>query len=96
MNKVLFGAVLFSATQMFGAITPTLTSVTSNGSGGYTWTYNVQLAADQDAKTGTVPGTQPLRVSTSSQLRPIISQSTTFPDSSLVPTFNRGVGPSKA
>src|SRR6476646_7955718 len=56
MKKVLFGAVLFSATQMFGAITPTLTSVTSNGSGGYTWTYNVQLAADQDAKTGSVPG----------------------------------------
>ncbi len=56
MKKVLFGAVILSASQMFGAITPTLTTVVSNGSGGYTWTYNVQLAADQDANGGPAPG----------------------------------------
>ena len=50
MKKILFSALMLAASShVFAAITPSLVSITSNGSGGYTWTYSVALAQDQNA-----------------------------------------------
>ena len=54
MKKVFLGAALFSVSQVFAAITPSLVSVTPTGSQ-FTWTYSVNLAQDQNAVGGPAP-----------------------------------------